>query len=327
MKANVKRILCIALTLMLSLTVFSSCSDGNEAKYNVGICQFSDHGALDSATEGFKAALVEKLGDEISFTEKNANGGTAEATAICTLFVNKKYDMIFANSTNALSAAANITSEIPIVASSVTDFASTLGLTDGITRTGINVAGVSDMLPLEKQADVIRELFPAKGNIGILYCSSETNSKYQADIIRQHLTSYGYNCKDYTFVDTTDLSAVTMKASEECDVIYTPTDNTVASNTQAINNILEPAGIPLVAGNYDVAVECGVATVGIDYYDLGYKAGLIAYDILVNEKDPADIEIGYADEYFKVYVPERCDALEITVPDTFIPAKEVNQVG
>lgn len=312
-----KKIICLCLSLLVLIPVFSACGDKNEAEYNIGICQFSDHGALDSATKGFKDALTEKLGDKIAFTEKNATGGADEAIQICTIFANNKYDLIFANSTNALSAAANVTSSIPIVASSVTDFASTLGLQNGITKTGINVTGCSDMLPLEKQAAVIREIFPTAGSIGILYCSSETNSKYQADIIRNELTKYGYSCKDYTFVDTTDLSAVTIKASEECDVIFTPTDNTVASNTGAINNILEPAKIPLIAGNYDVAVECGIATVSIDYYDLGYKAGLMAYEILVNGKAPGEMEIGYADEYLKKYVPERAELLGIEIPEGY----------
>ncbi len=312
-----KKVLCLCLSLLVLIPVLGACGNKNEAEYNVGICQFSDHGALDSATEGFKAALTEKLGDKIAFTEKNATGGVDEAIQICTIFANDKCDLIFANSTNALSAAANVTSSIPIVASSVTDFASTLGLESGITKTGINVAGCSDMLPLEKQAAVIHEIFPTAGNIGILYCSSETNSRYQADIMRKELTSYGYTCKDYTFVDTTDLSAVTMNAAEDCDVIFTPTDNTVASNTGAINNILEPAGIPLIAGNYDVAVECGIATVGIDYYDLGYKSGLMAYEILVNGKNPGDMEIGYADEYLKKYVPERAELLGIEIPEGY----------
>lgn len=322
MKNSVKKLLSLFTITVLLITVFSACADTNgglndTAKYRIGICQFIKHAAVDSATEGFKAALTEKLDNAVVFDYQNATGEKANAASICNTFATNNYDLIFANSTNALAAAAEATSQIPVVACSVTDFQSTLGLTEFNGKTGFNVTGASDLLPLENQAQVINELFPDAKKVGILYCSSETNSAYQAQEITKHLTAYGYTCKSYTFVDTTDVTLVTQKAASECDVIYTPTDNTVASNTQAINNILEPAKVPLVAGNNDVALDCGVATVGIEYYDLGYKAGLMAYDILVNGKDPAEMEIIYADEYIKRYVPERATLLEITVPEDY----------
>lgn len=324
-----KRVLALLISLFLILTLFSACSDGKNtsglndtAKYRIGICQFIEHAAVDSATEGFKAALTEKLGGSVAFDYQNATGDKANAASICSMFASNNYDLIFANSTNSLAAAAEATSEIPIVACSVTDFKSTLGLEDFDGKTGFNVTGASDLLPLEKQAEVIYELFPAAKKVGILYCSSETNSAYQAEEISKYLSDYGFICKNYTFVDTTDVTLVTQKAADECDVIYTPTDNTVASNTQAIDNILEPAKVPLVAGNNDVALACGVATVGIEYYDLGYEAGLMAYDILVNGKEPGEMEIIYADEYIKRYVPERTNLFDIKVPEGYYAIEE-----
>ncbi|MBQ9945690.1 MAG: ABC transporter substrate-binding protein [Clostridia bacterium] len=319
-----KKIFSLLLTLLMLLGIFCSCSDGSgsdTAVYRIGICQFLEHTAVDSATEGFKAALTEKLGDEVSFDVKNASGEKMNAQSICSGFAGDNVSLIFANSTNALAAAAEATSVIPVVACCVTDFGGTLGtaLNDG--KTGINVTGCSDLLPLEKQAEVINEIFPAKGTVGILYCSSETNSKYQADEISKHLSDLGFEVKVFTFVDTTDVTLVTQQAAAECDVIYTPTDNTVASNTQAINNILEPARVPLVAGNIDVAVECGIATVGIDYYKLGYEAGLMAYEILKENRDPADMEIHFAEEYFKKYVPERAALLGIKIPEGYTVIK------
>lgn len=328
MKHLSKRIIALFISSLLVLTMFSACSDkgkntpvNKDAKYVVGICQFAEHAALDSATQGFKAALTEKLGADISFDYQNAAGEKANAANICSLFAADKYNLIFANSTNALAAAAEATSEIPIVACSVTDFKSTLGLESFSGKTGFNVTGASDILPLEKQAEVVKEMLPNAKRVGILYCSSEINSKYQADEITKHFNALGLECDNYTFVDTTDLTLVVEKASKECDVIYTPTDNTVASNTQAINNILEPAKIPLVAGNNDVALACGIATVGIDYYKLGYDAGLMAYEILSQGTNPADMEIIYAEEYEKYYVPERCSLLEIKVPEGYFPMK------
>ncbi len=323
MKKSALRTAALILSFILICTLFPSCDKapekGAETAYKIGICQFIEHEALDKATNGFKEALTEKLGKDVTFDYKNATGEKMNAQSICSAFASDKVDLIFANSTNALAAAAEATSVIPVVGCSVTDFASTLGISGFSGKTGFNVTGYSDLLPLEKQAEVINELFPEKGKVGILYCSSETNSKYQADEITKHLNRFGFTCESYTFVDTTDVTLVTEKAADECDIIYTPTDNTVASNTSAINNILEPKKVPLVAGNIDVAVGCGIATVGIDYYDLGYKAGLMAYEILKEGKNPADTEIGYADEYFKKYVPERTNALGIKVPEDYTP--------
>lgn len=330
MKLILRKLICVLIVASFSSLPLVSCngnengqnssSQGNSsAEYIIGICQYIEHSALDSSTQGFRDALEEKLGDKVAFDYKNATGERSNAATICSMFVADGCDLIFANSTNALSAAAHATAEIPVVGCSVTDFRSTLGYEKWNGFTGSNVTGCCDILPLQLQADVIHDLFPHAESIGILYCSSETNSKFQSDEIKGYLESYGYSCNDYTFVDTTDVIAVTEKASKECDVIYTPTDNTVASNTEVINNILEPAKIPLVAGNNDVAVECGVATVGIEYYDLGYKAGLMAYDILCNNADPGTMSIEYADSYHKSYVPERCEALGITVPDTYRP--------
>ncbi len=330
MNKILKKLTGISLAAVFSVLPLSSCGQNNElttdpstdissAEYKIGICQYIEHTALDSSTQGFQDALKEKLGDKVAFDYKNATGERSNAATICSMFVADKYDLIFANSTNALAAAAHATADIPVVGCSVTDFASTLGYEEWNGFTSSNVTGASDLLPLELQADVIHDLFPEAKNIGILFCSSETNSKYQSDAITKYLKNYGYTCSEYTFVDTTDVIAVTEKAAEECDVIYTPTDNTVASNTEAINNVLEPAKIPLVAGNNDVARECGVATVGIEYYDLGYKAGLMAYEILCEGGEPGSMAIEYADGYLKRYVPERCKELGITVPDLYKP--------
>ncbi len=323
MKNYARKIFCVFTVLVCLTLLLCSCSEpggGNDKQtYNIGICMFIEHEALDSAVKGFSDALTQKLGDDVKLSVQNAAGDKTNAATICTGFANDGYDLIFAVSTNALAAAAEVTAEIPVVGCCVTDFESTLGikLTDG--KTGTNVTGCSDLLPLEKQAEVINELFPEKGRVGILYCSSETNSKYQADAISVFLKDFGFTCESYTFVDTTDVTLVTQKAASECDVIYTPTDNTVASNTSAINNILEPAKVPLVAGNIDVALECGIATVGIDYTSLGYEAGLMAYEILAEGKSPADMEIRYSEEYFKKYVPERAQMLGVTIPDGYTP--------
>lgn len=318
MKTTLKKIASAALALTLTAFCFAGCQSGKkDGTYTVGICQLAQHEALDAATEGFKKALTDKLGDKVKFDLQNASGEATNCTTICAKFVSDKVDLIMANATGALSAAAQATDSIPIVATSVTDFATALGISDWSGKTDFNVTGTSDLAPLDRQAAMIKELVPSAKTVGILYCSSEPNSKYQANVIAGHLKTLGLTCKEFTFVDTNDVTAVTTQASDECDVIFAPTDNTVASNGTAINNVLEPKKIPLISGEEGICRKCGVATLAISYYDIGYKAGEMAYEILVNGKDPAKMDIQYATGLTEKYMPERCTQLGITIPEGY----------
>lgn len=313
-----KRISSLALALLLCSLCFAGC-EGNkkDGTYTIGICQLIQHDALDAATNGFMQALKDKLGDNVTFDVQNASGEATNCTTICSKLVSDKVDLIMANGTAALSAASQATDSIPIVATSVTDFATALGINDWTGKTGFNVTGTSDLAPLDKQADMIKELVPDAKLVGILYCSSEPNSKYQSTVMQEKLAALGMSCKEFTFVDTNDVSAVTQQAAAECDVIFAPTDNIVASNGPAINNILEPAKIPLIAGEQGICVKCGIATLSISYYDIGYKAGEMAYEILVNDADPADMDVEYAQNLAKEYMADRCRDLGITVPSDY----------
>lgn len=329
MKRFVKRIACMAVSMAMAGACLAGCGDktdsgsnAEEKTYKIGICQLVQHEALDAATQGFKDALTEKLGDKVTFDEQNASGEATNCTTICSKFVSDKVDLILANATGALTAASQATADIPIVATSITDYATALDIKDWTGKTGFNVTGTSDLAPLEEQAKMIKELVPNAKTVGIIYCSAENNSKYQATTITKTLNELGFEVKEYTFVDTNDVTAVTKQASSECDAIFAPTDNTVASNGPAINNVLEPAKIPLIAGEEGICKKCGIATLSIDYHDIGYKAGEMAYDILVNGKDPADMEIQYAKDLTKKYLPERCKALGITVPDDYKAIEE-----
>ncbi len=296
----------------------AAASTGDET-YVVGIVQLVQHDALDLATEGFKDALTEKLGDSVTFNEQNAAGDSATCVTIANTFVSDEVDLIMANATAALQAASAATSTIPVVGTSVTDYATALDIdsADWTGTVGTNVTGVSDLAPLEQQADMINELFPDAETVAILYCSAEPNSKFQADTITPYLEAYGYTVVEYTFADSNDVSSVTQNAADEADVIYIPTDNTAASCTEAIYNIVEPAGVPVVAGEEGIAGGCGVATLSISYYDLGYKAGEMAYEILTGAEDVSTMAISYADNVTKEYIASRCEALGITVPDDY----------
>ncbi|MCR4675116.1 MAG: ABC transporter substrate-binding protein [Lachnospiraceae bacterium] len=321
-------LLC-ATTVVMSLAACGGSSSNSEsesettsadAKYTVGICQLVQHEALDAATEGFKAALVEKLGDEVTFDEQNAAGDSATCATITNGFVSSGYDLIMANATASLAAASASTGDIPIVATSITDYATALNIDaeDWTGVSGINVTGTSDLAPLDQQADMVNELFGDDiKTVGILYCSGEANSQYQAKTITGYLEEYGYTVKDFTFSDSNDVAQVTQACCDESDVIYIPTDNTAANCIQNINNIASAAQKPIIAGEEGICAGGGVATLSIDYYDIGYSAGLMAYEILANGGDPADMEIRYAEEVKKEYNPEICETLGITVPSDY----------
>lgn len=285
--------------------------------YTVGICQLVQHPALDAATKGFKDALTKKLGNKVTFDEQNASGDTATCAVICNQFVSSNVNLIMANATPALQAAQTATSTIPILGTSVTDYGTALGVDNWSGTTGKNISGTSDLAPLDQQAAMLKEIFPKAKNIGILYCSAEPNSKYQSKVITGYLTKMGYTCKDYTFSDSNDVQSVTKTAASASDVIYLPTDNTVASNTEVIKNVCLPAKVPIVAGEEGICKGCGVATLSISYYDLGCTTGDMAYDILVNGADPSTMKIKYAPKFTKEYNPEICKDLGITLSSEY----------
>ncbi|NCB62593.1 MAG: ABC transporter substrate-binding protein [Clostridia bacterium] len=294
----------------------------NKDSYTIGICQLVQHPALDAATQGFKDALTEKLGDKVTFDEQNASGDSPTCTTIINGFVAAKVDLILANATAPLQSAAAATTEIPILGTSVTDYGTALDMANWTGTTGRNISGTTDLAPLDGQAAMIQELFPDAKNVGILYCSAEPNSKYQSDVIQGYLKDMGYTCTEYTFSDSNDLSAVTGTAAAASDVIYVPTDNTVASNAELIKNVVVPAGVPVVAGEQGICTGCGVATLSISYYDLGYKTGEMAYDVLVNGADVTKLAVEPAPNFTKLYNPAICETLGVTPPEGYTAIAE-----
>ncbi|WP_291243597.1 ABC transporter substrate-binding protein, partial [Fournierella sp.] len=233
------------------------------ASYRVGVCQLMQHPALDAATQGFQDALTEAFGDKVTVDVQNASGDNSNCATIVNSFVSSNVDLILANATTPLQAAAAATDTIPILGTSITDYATALDVTDWTGASGRNISGTTDLAPLDGQADMIKELFPDAKNVGLLYCSAEPNSKYQVNVITEYLTELGYTCTEYSFSDTNDLSAVCTTACAASDVIYIPTDNTAANNTELIANIAVPAGVPIVAGEQGICSGCGVATLSI----------------------------------------------------------------
>lgn len=292
---------------------------GGDAKYTVGICQLVQHDALDAATQGFKDALTEELGEgNVVFEEQNAQGDSNTCSTIINSFVSGNVDLILANATPALQAAAAGTNEIPILGTSVTEYGVALDLDDFGGTVGGNISGTSDLAPLDGQADMLQEIFPDAKTVGMLYCSAEANSKYQVETVRGFLEEKGYTCKEYPFADSNDLSAVLTTAVSEVDVIYAPTDNTVANNTEIVYNICMPAKIPVIAGEEGICKVCAVATLSISYYDLGVATGKMAAKILKGEADISEMPIEYAQAFTKKYNPAVCEELGITIPDGYV---------
>ncbi len=286
--------------------------------YTIGICQLVQHPALDAATQGFKDALTAKLGDAVVFDEQNAQGDSATCSVITTGFVSNQYDLIMANATPALLAAVSATDTIPILGTSVTDFASALAVdaaADG--SLGMNVSGTSDGVPAQLYADCVMELVPDAKKVSVLYCSAEPNSVLQADQFIACMDAIGVATEVFTFSDSNDIQSVTATAVEGADALYIPTDNTAASNMTIVSGVCEPAGIPVICGEEGMCSGGGLATVSISYYDIGTACGEMAYDILVNGADISKIPVGYSQNPVKKYNADYAAAINFTLPEGY----------
>ena len=303
-------------TLLVGVMCLGLAGCAKKEGYTVGICQLVEHPALDAATQGFKDALTEALGDKVVFDEQNAQHDSNTCSTIVNNFVSKNVDLIMANATPALQAAAAATNKIPILGTSVTEYGVALGIDNFSGTVGGNISGTSDLAPLNEQADMVKELFPDAKNVGLVYCSAEANSQYQVDTVAGYLTAMGYTCKYYAFSDSNDIATVVTNATAEMDVLYIPTDNTAANNTEIINNICK-GKIAVVAGEEGICSGCGVATLSISYYDIGYATGKMAVKILTEGADISKMPIEYAPKFTKKYNPELCDALGIKIPDGY----------
>ncbi len=334
-----KKILAILLAVMMVLSM-AACGSSSAAEttataaaettaaaateaaaevYNIGICQLVTHDALDAATQGFQDALVEILGeDAVVFDLQNAAGDSNTCASIANGFVSADVDLIMANATPALQAAAAATADIPILGTSVTEYGVAMGIDNFSGTVGGNVSGTSDLAPLTEQAAMLQTWFPDAETVGLLYCSAEANSKYQVDTVQALLEEMGYTCQQFAFVDSNDMPAVTQEACDYSDVIYVPTDNAVASGTAVIDGICRPAGVPIIAGEEGICSGCGVATLSISYYDLGYATGEMAAKILTGEADISTMPVGYAAAVTPKYNAEICAELGLTAPEDYV---------
>lgn len=310
MKKLLSLIMCLALGISLAACGSSAIkndienntsNENGEKQYVIGICQLVQHAALDAATEGFEDKVIDELGDDVIILNQNASGDSANCSTIINSFVSKNVDLILANATSPLQAAASATKKIPILGTSITDYGSALELSNFNGIVGGNVSGTSDLAPLREQAEMIKEWCPEAKTCGILFCSSEANSEYQVKEMTKYLKELDIEAKEFSFTDSNDVTSITKKAADESDCIYIPTDNMAASNAEAIANVLIPAKKIAITGEKGPCEVCGIATLSIDYYDLGKKTGEMAVAILRDGENISDMKIEYAPEVKKLY--------------------------
>ena len=308
------RILALVCAVMLLVTL-TACGapEADDGKYVIGICQYMPHPALDDATRGFMDTVEKALGKEnVTFELGDAAGEATNCSTIINGFVASDVDLIMANATPALAAAYNATETIPILGTSVTEYGVALNIKDFDGTVGENVSGTSDLADLNKQAQMILDWCPDAKKVALLYCLAEPNSAYQVDVVKAYLEDKGIECKLCGFTDTSDMSAVTTEACNYADAIYIPTDNTAANYASAIDNICRPAGVPVIAGEAGTCAGCGIATMSIDYYDLGCLTGEMAVKILRDGADITKMPIEYVEDVAYLYNEEICSELGIT---------------
>ena len=316
-----KKLTKLTALLMTAAMVMTGCGGGSEeaasadAKYTVGIIQQMEHAALDAATQGFQDKLTELLGDDVAFDYQNAQGEQTNCTTIATKFVSDGVDLIMANATTALQSAYAATADIPIVGTSVTDYV-TAGVVDSNEAPGRNVTGVSDLSSIDAQIDVLLQFCADDAKVAVVYCSAEPNSIYQAELAEAYLKSLGRDYAVYTVADSNEIQAVLTNAVSECGAVYIPTDNTLANNMEIVKNVTVPAGVPSFAGAEQMCVEGALSTLSISYYDLGVRAGEMAYEILVNGANPAEMPVEFVSEGITPkYNADIAAALGVTVPE------------
>ena len=324
-----KKLLVMLLSVLMVLTLAGCSSNGGSSEQpegnseetktlKIGVVQLVQHAALDAATQGF-VDEVKKAFPDADINVQNAAGDSATCSTIVQGFVNDGVDLIMANATPALQAAVSATEDIPILGTSVTEYGVALGIDGFNGLIGSNVSGTSDLAPLDQQAQMILDLFPETKTVGIIFCSNEANSKYQVEVVSDELTKKGIEVKTASFTDSNDISMVCEDLCSQVDLIYIPTDNQAASCAETIANVVLEKKIPVIAGEEGICSLCGIATLTINYYDLGVTTGQMAVKILNGESRIEEMPIQYFENPVRKFNPEVCDLFGVSVPEDFEP--------
>lgn len=323
-----KLIKLLALLTAMSL-LFCGCGgdtpkqgeNDDSQTYKIGVMQLMDHEALNLAQEGFIAALADNgfvNGQNITLLLENGQGDTNNLNTIADKFVSENVDLAFCIATPSTEVMAGKTTTIPIVATAVTSFEKA-GLVASDAAPGGNITGTSDLNPVSDQLDLMLRLFPDVKTVGFVYTSSEDNSILQCQIAKEYLETKNIKTVERTITNTNDIQQAVQAIVSECDALYIPTDNNMASSMPTVTNITQPAGIPTICGESNMVKKGGTATIGITYYGIGYTAGEMAIDILVNGKDPATMAIQGSSELEYCLNGDALAAFNVEVPEDLQP--------
>lgn len=314
-----KKVLSTLCILALAVTALSGCSSKKESDktFKIGVSQLTTHDALDSAYKGFIDGLAEagyKEGENIEIDFQNAQGDKSNINTIASTLVNDNPDLILAIGTSTAQSLANLTKDIPIVVTAVTD-PEEAGIVDTNEAPGGNVTGTSDLNPVKEQMDLLKQLVPTADNVAILYCSSEDNSKFQADLAAEAAANIGIETVEATVSSTNDIEQVIQSLVNKVDAIYAPTDNTIASGMSTVSMIANANNIPVICGETGMVENGGLATYGLSYYNLGKQTAAMAIKILTGESEPADMPIEYLENIELAINEDVAAQLGITIPD------------
>ncbi|MBD5424540.1 MAG: ABC transporter substrate-binding protein [Allobaculum sp.] len=312
---------CSSDTSTTSSTSSTAKSDAvsNESEVTIGILQYVEHPALDAATEGFEDYLKDNGYADAKIDFKSAQGEIANCTSIAQKFVNDDVSLIFAVATPAAQAAANETKDIPIVLSAVTDPADS-GLVKSNEEPGGNVTGSSDLTPVEAQFDLLQEILPDVKTIGLLYCNAEANSVFQINLAKEQCEERGLEYKEASVTDSNQIQQVVESLNGKVDAIYVPTDNMMAESMATVTQAASQYGIPCIVGEEGMVENGGLATYGINYYELGQLAGAQAVAILKDGDKPAEMAIAYlpADQCTLTINKKTAETLNLDIPQSVL---------
>lgn len=287
--------------------------------FNIGVIRMDDNGVLDQGFEGFKAAMRDKAGDNVVYFEENLVGSDENVNVqkVAKDMVNNGLDAIVANSPVGLKTASDVTLRTPIIGTGIPDICETLKIYEWAETTGMNVNAVSSLAPFDEQADLIKEAFPDKKTVGIFYDGHNDYAAYQAEKVMSELEQDGYTCSLYSFDDVRMITATVVKAADENDIVYIPYDSVVAKNADKVADACMQKGTPVVSADEVICRACGTFTMTADYYQAGYRAGELAFEFMMGEKDISTTKLEYAPVSIKKYNKANCEALGINVPEGY----------
>ncbi|OUP06551.1 ABC transporter substrate-binding protein [Collinsella sp. An2] len=291
----------------------SATTSQSGTSYKIGVLQLTEHTALDAANKGFVKALDDS-GIDYTIEQQNAQNDQSACQTIAQTLVNDNCDLILAIATPAAQAVAGATSDIPIVGTAITDFAES-GLVDSNDEPGGNLTGTSDMNPVADQIDLLQEILPDAKTVGLLYCTAEANSVIQIEMAEAELDAIGLAHERYTVSSSNEIQQVVESMIGKVDAVYTPTDNTIAAGMTTVAMVANENNLPTICGEVGMVENGGLASVSINYEELGYRAGEMAVEILTKGSDPATMPIQTmtADECDLVYNQETADELGVDV--------------